>query len=320
MKNTESALPSVTFLFTVYNKEGSLAEVCSAIERQSGDFKREYLFIDDGSSDGSLELIKSLTKSWENVRIVSRDNRGLAYTLTQGLGLASCDFVKFVETDDVFHNDATECLLRAATKYDAAAALALPPQTNHDGESLPEFEFCEEPLGRVIAEGSFLLGNSKSIIKRSAINSSVMPYLSCVTTPDLAISLRFTFYSSIAVVNRSIIKCSINDGSRLSANHAQEAYDSAKCLRNFLEEHDEELSPQERFAVFRRALKHLWISYKRNSTGLLGHFGHYLVLNRSKYPFLWKIKAEDYLMVIDRYINKYEKHFFKRLRMQPPGI
>ena len=45
--------------------------------RQTGPFEREFMFVDDGSSDGSAELIAELTRGWrDQVLILRQPNRG----------------------------------------------------------------------------------------------------------------------------------------------------------------------------------------------------------------------------------------------------
>ena len=59
----------VSFICPIYNKLKFLPMVTKGIFNQIGSFDKEYIFIDDGSQDGSLDEIKRLTK--KSVKIVS---------------------------------------------------------------------------------------------------------------------------------------------------------------------------------------------------------------------------------------------------------
>ena len=58
----------VSFIITVYNKRPYLTDVLAAVRGQRGDFNREYVIVVDGSTDGSLDLMRDLTAGWENCR------------------------------------------------------------------------------------------------------------------------------------------------------------------------------------------------------------------------------------------------------------
>ena len=70
----------VTYICPVYNKEKYLPTVIEGIKGQKGSFDKEYIFIDDGSSDNSLELLKKLTKGLSETKIISHSNRGPAFS------------------------------------------------------------------------------------------------------------------------------------------------------------------------------------------------------------------------------------------------
>ena len=59
-------MSSVSFIIPVYNKSSFLKYVIKCLKNQSGDFEREFIFVDDGSTDNSYEIISSLTKDLEN--------------------------------------------------------------------------------------------------------------------------------------------------------------------------------------------------------------------------------------------------------------
>ena len=63
----------VSFVMTVYNKEYYLPSVIRALLNQTGLKNPEYIFVDDVSTDKSVEIIREMTKGIKNVKIPTSD-------------------------------------------------------------------------------------------------------------------------------------------------------------------------------------------------------------------------------------------------------
>lgn len=48
----------ISYVITVYNKAPFLEAMLLSLGNQSGDFSREFIFVDDGSTDKSVEIIR----------------------------------------------------------------------------------------------------------------------------------------------------------------------------------------------------------------------------------------------------------------------
>lgn len=110
----------VSFVVPVYNKADWLPAVIDRIAAQRGDFDRQFVFVDDGSTDDSLEIVRRKTDGWKNVVVESQANAGSAAATNRGIALASMPYVKFVDADDLLHADATQVLLDALQGDDRA--------------------------------------------------------------------------------------------------------------------------------------------------------------------------------------------------------
>lgn len=91
-------MPTISVIMSVYNGEKYLSEAISSVLSQDfSDF--EFIIIDDGSTDKSLEVIKSFDDS--RIKIVSRKNRGLIKSLNEGIALARGYYIARMDADDV---------------------------------------------------------------------------------------------------------------------------------------------------------------------------------------------------------------------------
>ena len=81
----------VSFVLTVYNKEKVLPFVIQALHNQQGLGETEYIFVDDHSSDGSIEAIKETTArlGMKNVKVaLHKQRKGPSVRINQGIELA----------------------------------------------------------------------------------------------------------------------------------------------------------------------------------------------------------------------------------------
>ena len=98
----------LTFLITVYNKEPYIERVLESVRNQSFSMPCEYIVVNDGSTDRSLEIIKEKTKDWINCKIINQENLGVVWSTINAIELAEGDFIKFVDGDDFLLPSITE--------------------------------------------------------------------------------------------------------------------------------------------------------------------------------------------------------------------
>lgn len=84
---------------TVYNGEKYIREAIDSILNQTfSDF--EYIIIDDGSKDNSVEIVRSYTD--KRIRFYENDqNRGICYSSNRGIALAEGEFIARFDCDDI---------------------------------------------------------------------------------------------------------------------------------------------------------------------------------------------------------------------------
>lgn len=96
----DGALPLISVVLPVYNGEKYLAEAIDSILAQTfEDF--ELIMIDDGSSDGSQQILSEYERRDARVRVIVRENRGLATTLNDSIDIARGAWVARMDQDDI---------------------------------------------------------------------------------------------------------------------------------------------------------------------------------------------------------------------------
>tara|TARA_B110000438_G_scaffold85825_1_gene85301 strand:- start:749 stop:1621 length:873 start_codon:yes stop_codon:yes gene_type:complete len=103
----------VSVIIPVYNSEQFLKESIESIINQKYS-NIEIICIDDGSTDNSLEILKSYS---DQISIISQKNHGLASALNAGIKQMQGKWFKWFSPDDVMYSHAIETLVDTAKKY-----------------------------------------------------------------------------------------------------------------------------------------------------------------------------------------------------------
>jgi glycosyltransferase involved in cell wall biosynthesis len=94
--------PTLSIVIPAYNEEESLQELLRSIERAVGplDVSYEVVFVDDGSTDGTLATLKSFEQADARVRIFSfRRNLGKSQALLCGFHHARGEYILTMDAD-----------------------------------------------------------------------------------------------------------------------------------------------------------------------------------------------------------------------------
>ncbi len=113
----------VSVIIPIYNASNYLAPALdSVLDQTLTDI--EIICIDDGSTDGSLEIIKAYQARDERVRIVTETNAGPAHARNNGTKRARGEYLAFLDADDFYEPTFLEELYVLAKKEDLDIAIA----------------------------------------------------------------------------------------------------------------------------------------------------------------------------------------------------
>ncbi len=112
-KNSSNIKPLISVVTVVLNGEKYLEEAISSVIKQTYD-NVEYIVIDGGSTDRSLDIIhkyENYIDFW-----ISEKDSGIYNAMNKGIALSSGDFVGFVGSDDFLYLNTLEKLAKVAKK------------------------------------------------------------------------------------------------------------------------------------------------------------------------------------------------------------
>jgi glycosyltransferase involved in cell wall biosynthesis len=174
--------PAVSVIIPAYNSAAFIAEAVESVRAQTfGD--HEVIVVDDGSSDGTEEVVRRLGAG---VRYHRQPNQGPAAARNAGIGLSRGDLVCFLDADDLWMPEK----LARQTAFMAAhpeIGLLFTDAIESHGEIVQKpsivstMKFGADATSQVPIEDAF----RKLLIENFVPTSSVMLRRSCVATTGL---------------------------------------------------------------------------------------------------------------------------------------
>jgi glycosyltransferase involved in cell wall biosynthesis len=100
--NLPSCVPTFSIVIPIYNEAESLQELLASIERAMASVGESYevVFVDDGSTDGTFDALKSLSQAGDRIRVFSfRRNLGKSPALVCGFREARGQYILTMDAD-----------------------------------------------------------------------------------------------------------------------------------------------------------------------------------------------------------------------------
>lgn len=107
----------ITVLTPTFNRGGGLQSLWDSLQKQTVK-EFEWLVVDDGSTDGTKDLITKLQeKSDFPIRYIYKSNGGKHTALNGGIQTICSELIFIVDSDDCVTDDAVESILKIHKKY-----------------------------------------------------------------------------------------------------------------------------------------------------------------------------------------------------------
>lgn len=149
------ATVKVSVVMPIYNAVEYLTEAIDCVLGQTLS-EIELICVDDGSTDGSFELIKEKQTEDKRIRIVTENNAGPSVARNKGLARARGEYVAFLDADDFLEPTFLERLYSLSIKKKLDIAVAkYDLYNNATGKFAPAIESEHGELldgGRVISK------------------------------------------------------------------------------------------------------------------------------------------------------------------------
>ena len=92
-------MPKVSVIVPVYNVEKYITRCLTSLINQTLD-DLQIIVVNDGSQDGSEQIIKQFKRNYNNIIYVTKENGGLSSARNFGLIYATGEYIAFLDSDD----------------------------------------------------------------------------------------------------------------------------------------------------------------------------------------------------------------------------
>lgn len=150
--------PTVSIIIPVYNIEEYIANCLESALNQSYT-RLEIICVDDGSVDGSAQIIRSFAEKDSRVIYIRQDNTGVSAARNKGLDTATGDYIFFLDGDDYLHRQAIEILVEGATKTGAemiCSDYTVAKSLDEKAEEYRDYNFVQSDFDALFTQGNKL--------------------------------------------------------------------------------------------------------------------------------------------------------------------
>lgn len=115
--------PLVSVIMPVYNRIGIVKHAIDSVLKQS--YKNfELIIIDDGSNDGTVELIESISNKDNRIKLIKHEeNKGVCKSRNDGLKIAKGEYIFYLDSDNTWKKEYLKTMVGAYLELPDAKAL-----------------------------------------------------------------------------------------------------------------------------------------------------------------------------------------------------
>ena len=125
--------PAISVIIPVYNAQDGIKRCVDSLLNQS--FKNfEIILLNDGSKDNSLNILKEYELKYSFVRVIDKQNEGVAVTRNKGILLAEGEYIMFMDNDDFVDSDYIETFYQAINEKNLDLVIGGYKRVNQDNQ------------------------------------------------------------------------------------------------------------------------------------------------------------------------------------------
>ena len=123
----------ISVIVPLYNGEKYIKRCYESIKNQDFNKEIEIIFVNDGSSDNSINILNELKQKDVRIKIISQENKKQGGARNTGIKDAAGKYISFIDVDDFISGDFLSSLYEAIEKYNADIAFSSVKRVKENG-------------------------------------------------------------------------------------------------------------------------------------------------------------------------------------------
>ncbi len=283
-----------TYIVLIEDNESNIPNLVKSLKKVAGNFRKEFIFVDDGSVDESLRVLKKAVTDLPRTTIITQEKQGSSISINKALSLATGDYIQFVEGNEILHHASTNILIESCTKFGAEVAVGnVSKNESMDKDIKIDAKLIEHPL-KIVLDNSIprlrQIGNAGSLIHRDLLEK-IGKADSSIYTHNMSLSLRCAKYGKFVYIDKNI--STIIDDAERETDDKFASYNNLRSIYNFVKTNPD---------LFKNSIPELLKILSQESTKTGDRLSYSFNAFTSKY-----LKSHS----IDKVLAAYKKEFYR---------
>lgn len=224
--------PLISVVVPVYNAEKYLVKCLDSIINQT--YKNiEIILVNDGSSDGSLKIINSYKKKYQDkIVVINKKNEGQGVARNEGIKISKGEYLTFVDSDDYIDKNMIFDMLNMAINLNADIVYTNSMYEDIDNNIIEK----KNELNADVVKNYILTqsGPCSKLVKKNLIVENNLYFPKLRAYEDIAIVPVWALYTKkIVMLDKCYYFYLIHNGSTMKQiNFNEKMYDITDAINN----------------------------------------------------------------------------------------
>lgn len=188
---------TVDVVVPVFNGRTTIEAALRSVLAQDGGLLNEIIVVDDGSTDGSAEVVAAVVS--EKIRLFRTSNHGVASARNLGIQQSTAEWVAFLDADDLWEKNKLQTQILAAGETGSGFICgAVNGQAISQSRSITAYSLWRGNFvatSSVLVRREILLQSAPVFRTRMAFAEDYLAWLKCLTlTPGYYVSANLATY------------------------------------------------------------------------------------------------------------------------------